>query len=105
MSCPPIINISSLFPASTNAFSRLSKTNIFLSFKLLDKITFFLPGSAFPIESYVILPIIIVLPIVIFLKFFRSSDKCQGIPLSFPITLFLDIATIIDIFIILLFLH
>jgi len=38
-------------------------------------------------------------PIVIFLNFFRSADKCQGILLFRPITRLLAIATISDIFI------
>src|SRR5699024_2889766 len=67
--------------------------------------TFLRPGSTRPIDSNVFLPIIMVCPIVFFLKFFKSSGRCQGILLSHPITWLLFIATRKDIILFVSFLH
>ena len=51
-------------------------------------------GRGLPIESHVLRPMTMLLPIVTCLKCFNSAGKCQGIRPSNPISLFLPIAAI-----------
>src|SRR5690606_26934955 len=52
-------------------------------------------GKTLPIESKVFLPIIRVCPLVFSLKNFKSAGRCHKSLLSFPIALFVELATII----------
>ena len=45
---------------------------------LVETIIFFLPGKGIPRDSKVLLPIMIGQPIVVALKFFKSSGRCQS---------------------------
>src|SRR5690625_4507588 len=58
-------------------------------------------GNTLPIESNVLRPMIIVCPVVLSLKNFKSSGKCHGISFSKPMTRFLSIATNREIIILL----
>src|SRR5574342_17805 len=63
--------------------------------ELITMLTLF--GRGLPMLSNVFLPIITTLPLVSFLKFFKSSAICHGSLLFLPITLFFAIAAIMFI--------
>src|SRR5699024_1691160 len=92
---------SSSFLQSSNtssiewAISQPSK----LKFLFLVKIIFLRSGKALPIDSKFLLPKMMGYPFVVFLTYSQSFRILQGMSLSLPITLFLSIATIKEIFI------
>src|SRR2546426_8152523 len=51
-------------------------------------------GSGLPIDSNVLRPITITCPVVIFLNHLKSSGKCHGILLPWPMTRLIDMAAI-----------
>src|SRR5690554_7120157 len=60
----------------------------------LDTTTFIRPGNGRPIESQVLRPMMMGLPMVACLKYFKSPGRYQGSWLFLPMTRFLAIATI-----------
>jgi energy-coupling factor transporter ATP-binding protein EcfA2 len=56
------------------------------------------PGSGLPMASKVLRPMIMGLPMVTRLKYFRSAGICQGMPPSLPIARFSPMATTSEIF-------
>jgi hypothetical protein len=59
-------------------------------------------GRGLPMDSKQFLPMITAWPTVVFLKYFKSAGRYQGIWLPAPITLWWFIATIQEIFILIL---